>query len=89
MDVSRASVNAARGRCWLVVGEARAEDLEPALERGEMKVLFSGEAEEAREGLRMAVTFFERAKGTAKGGWRYRKEELGPLVSLLSCVSWE
>ncbi len=86
MDVSRGAVNAARGRCWLVVGEARAEDLEGALERGEASVLWSAEAEDAREGLAMAVTFFERAKGTAKGRWRYGGDEVGELSPLVSRV---
>lgn len=86
MDVSRAAVNAARGRCWLVVGEARAEGIEVALERGEgmggegmggmggeggMGVLHGPAAEDAREGLMMAVTFFERAKGGAKARYPY------------------
>ncbi|EKM50777.1 uncharacterized protein PHACADRAFT_264258 [Phanerochaete carnosa HHB-10118-sp] len=47
----RMAVNAARGRCWLVVGEARAEEMENALERGDTSVLQTAEAEEAREGL--------------------------------------
>ncbi|KAF7794967.1 hypothetical protein EIP86_006110 [Pleurotus ostreatoroseus] len=93
MDVSRAAVNAARGRCWLVVGEARAEELEGALERGEGGVLWSAEAEEAREGLGMAITFFDRAKGSAKKRFNYgygrrgagEEEgavgELGPLLA--------
>lgn len=53
MDSWRGSVTRARGRCWLVVGSSRAEDLEDALERGDMDVLMTENAEEAREGLMM------------------------------------
>ena len=55
MDEWRAAVNAARGRCWLVIGEARAEDMEDALERGDVSVLQSAEADEARDGLAMGA----------------------------------
>ncbi|KAF7356940.1 hypothetical protein MVEN_01030000 [Mycena venus] len=63
------------GRCWLVVGTARVEDIEAMAEargwgEGEegsesqySSALDSEEAEEAREGLERAVEFFERAKG--------------------------
>lgn len=51
----RMAVNAARGRCWLVIGEARAEDMEDALERGDVSVLESIEADEARDALAMGV----------------------------------
>lgn len=51
----RMVVNAARGRCWLIVGEARAEEIEEPLERGEVEVLQTAEAEEAREGLAMGT----------------------------------
>lgn len=49
----RMAVNAARGRCWLIVGEARAEEMENALEMGDLSVLQTAEADEAREGLAM------------------------------------
>lgn len=55
MSEWRMAVNAARGRCWLVVGEARAEEMEDKLEKGEMEVLHTAEAEEAREGLAMGM----------------------------------
>ncbi|KAJ7173588.1 hypothetical protein C8R46DRAFT_1083235 [Mycena filopes] len=59
-----------RGRCWLVVGTARVEDMEAMAwgdddAQGQQQnsgVLDSEEAEEAREGLERAVEFFERAK---------------------------
>ncbi|THG96315.1 hypothetical protein EW026_g5489 [Hermanssonia centrifuga] len=81
MAVSRMAVNAARGRCWLVVGEARAEDLEGRLEKGEVEVLMSAEAEEAREGLAMAIAFFERAKGSATAKCTAEQEDLSPLLA--------
>ncbi|TFK34033.1 hypothetical protein BDQ12DRAFT_380563 [Crucibulum laeve] len=56
-------VTRSRGRCMLIAGSARAEELEGALERGEMGVLESEEAEEARESLQAAVGYFERARG--------------------------
>ncbi len=55
MDLWRGAVTRARGRCWLVVGSSRAEDLEEALERGDLDVLQTEEAEEAREGLMMGT----------------------------------
>ena len=45
------------------MGSAPVEDMEPALEAGDTDVLHSAEAEDAREGLAMAISFFERAKG--------------------------
>ncbi|KAJ7228873.1 hypothetical protein GGX14DRAFT_692753 [Mycena pura] len=68
-DEWRGPVTRARGRCWLVVGTARMEDIEAmAEERGwEDSVLDCEEAGEAREGLVRAIEFFERAAGSAKG----------------------
>ncbi|KAJ7089758.1 hypothetical protein B0H15DRAFT_800429 [Mycena belliarum] len=73
-DAWRGPVTRTRGRCWLVVGSARVEEIEArAEERGwdaaaaEGGVLDDEEAEEAREGLARAVEFFERAMGSAKG----------------------
>jgi hypothetical protein len=54
----RQGVDAARGRCWLVVGSARAEELEAGLEAGDLEVLRCRSAEEAREGLAMGEWFF-------------------------------
>lgn len=51
VDAWRVRVGAVRGRCWLVIGGARADEMEDALERGEVGVLASKEAEEARTGL--------------------------------------
>jgi hypothetical protein len=51
MDVWRGPITRARGRCWLIVGSARAEKLEVALERGETDVLFSEAAQDARDAL--------------------------------------
>jgi hypothetical protein len=51
VDAWRAPLGAARGRCWLVMGSARADEMEDALERGQVGVLGSKEAEEARAGL--------------------------------------
>jgi len=65
MDAWRGPITRARGRCWLVVGSSRAEELETALERGDMDVLQSEDAQDAREGLSTAISFFERAKGSA------------------------
>ncbi|KAH9893646.1 hypothetical protein C8Q73DRAFT_746305 [Cubamyces lactineus] len=63
MDAWRGPILSARGRCWLVMGSAPVEEMEAALEAGNTEVLHSAEAEEAREGLAMAISFFERAKG--------------------------
>lgn len=51
VDAWRARVGVARGRCWLVVGSAHADEMEDALERGDATVLHSKEAEDARAGL--------------------------------------
>ncbi|KAI0782814.1 hypothetical protein C8Q75DRAFT_795724 [Abortiporus biennis] len=79
MNVWRGSVIKARGRCWLVVGSARSEELEDALERGEENVLLSEEAEVAREGLATAISFFERAKGSAT--LQDDDEDISPLLA--------
>ncbi|KAH9852005.1 hypothetical protein C2E23DRAFT_828614 [Lenzites betulinus] len=63
MDAWRGPILSARGRCWLVMGSAPVEDMEAALEAGHTEILHSAEAEDAREGLAMAISFFERAKG--------------------------
>ncbi|KAG6917095.1 hypothetical protein DXG01_003915 [Tephrocybe rancida] len=65
MDAWRGPINRARGRCWLVVGTARYEDFEAAMEESDASLADSREAQEAREGLLKAVAFFERAKGSA------------------------
>jgi hypothetical protein len=57
VDAWRVRVGVARGRCWLAVGSARADELEDALERGDVSVLLSKEAEEARAGLVMGELF--------------------------------
>jgi len=44
-----------------VIGSAMAEELEGALEREEMEVLSSQDAEDAREALRRAVKYLESA----------------------------
>lgn len=51
VDAWRARVGVARGRCWLVIGSAHADEMEDALERGDASVLLSKEAEVARTGL--------------------------------------
>ena len=58
VDTWRARICVARGRCWLAIGSARAEEMEDALERGDMCVLQSKEAEDARAVLVMGGFFF-------------------------------
>ncbi|KAI9510549.1 hypothetical protein F5148DRAFT_976587 [Russula earlei] len=65
VDAWRARIAVARGRCWLSIGSARMDEMEDKLERGEIGVLSSKEAEDARAGLSMAISFFDRAKGSA------------------------
>ena len=55
VDTWRARVFAARGRCSLAIGSARADELEDALERCDRRVLGSKEAEEARTALATGV----------------------------------
>ena len=77
----RAPILSARGRGWLVMGSAPVEEMEAALEAGDLDVLHTPEAEEAREGLAMAISFFERAKGSATVQPNPDQEDLSPLVS--------
>lgn len=53
VDAWRARIAVARGRCWLAVGSARADEMEDALERDDMRVLQSKEAEDSRAALVM------------------------------------
>ncbi|KAH9911990.1 uncharacterized protein B0H18DRAFT_1056967 [Fomitopsis serialis] len=75
-DAWRAPLTAARGRCWLIMGSAHSEELEAALE--------AGRRTEAREGLAMAVAFFERAKGGAPGAEGEQGEEAEDVRPLLA-----
>jgi hypothetical protein len=61
VDVWRARVGVARGRCWLVIGSAHVDEMEDALERGDASVLLSKDAEDARTGLsngELSLPFF-------------------------------
>ncbi len=61
VDVWRARVGVARGRCWLVIGSAHADEMEDALERGDASVLLGKDAEDARTGLsngELSLAFF-------------------------------
>jgi len=75
-DVWRSPLTRARGRCSLIVGSAMAEEMEGELERGEMEVLNSQDAEDARDALRTAVQFLEKAMEIS--------EECGPETSKAS-----
>jgi len=57
MDVWRGPITQARGRCWLIIGSARAEVIEANLEAGDMEVLRSEVAQDAREALTMGKPF--------------------------------
>jgi hypothetical protein len=81
MDAWRGPITRSRGRCCLIVGTARAEDLDEALEKGEMDVLHSEEAQDAREALAMAISFFERAKSCASPSFDPEIHELQPLLA--------
>ncbi|KAG7087362.1 hypothetical protein E1B28_013335 [Marasmius oreades] len=65
-------IDHARGRCCLIAGTALAEEFEEALESGEMDVLDSEDAEEAREILTEGVGFLERAR---RGREQEKKEK--------------
>ncbi|OCH83942.1 hypothetical protein OBBRIDRAFT_799498 [Obba rivulosa] len=77
----RGAVAGARGRCWLVVGTARGESSETALEGGAdpAVVLNAPDAADAREALGTAITFFERAKGGAASS--VEETEISPLIA--------
>ncbi|KAK0501822.1 hypothetical protein EDD18DRAFT_1144510 [Armillaria luteobubalina] len=78
MDAWRGPITRARGQCWLIVGSARADEIEDRVADGDVSILGSEEAEEAREGLGRAVGFFERAR-MVDGG-----EEDGELRKMLA-----
>ncbi|OCH86279.1 hypothetical protein OBBRIDRAFT_693626, partial [Obba rivulosa] len=77
----RGAVAGARGRCWLVVGTARGESSETALEGGAdpAVVLNAPDAADAREALGTAITCFERAKGSAASS--VEETEISPLIA--------
>jgi hypothetical protein len=61
-DAWRTCILRSKGRCRLVIGSAFAEEVEAALERGEMDVLDSEEADEARADLALAIELFGRVR---------------------------
>jgi len=81
MEVWRAPIARARGRCCLIVGAARAEELEGALESGNIDVLDTEEAEDARDALGSAIGYLEKARELGVGGEDEEDEE--ELKSLL------
>ncbi len=87
-DTWRGSITAARGRCWLIVGSAKVEALEAAIEAGDVSALDSEDAQEAREGLMKAVDFLERATGSATStSSQTQAEELKKLWVVLMQLS--
>ncbi len=83
----RIQVATARGRCSLVMGSARAEEMDSELEKGELDVLKTPEAEEARSALRNAIVFLEKARellGSTDGGNDASRND---IVSAISNVS--
>ena len=60
-------ITSARGRCCLVMGSARAEEMDSALEIGDLGVLKTEEADEGREALRNSITFLEKARAMMMG----------------------
>ncbi|KAI0047154.1 hypothetical protein FA95DRAFT_1559410 [Auriscalpium vulgare] len=73
----RIRITGARGRCWLISGSANVDDIEDALEAGDSSVLLTKDAEEARDGLMKAISFFDRAKG-----WAFAASSEGDLHEL-------
>ncbi|KAF8634642.1 hypothetical protein AX15_000787 [Amanita polypyramis BW_CC] len=82
----RSLIPRSRGRCRLIVGSAYIDEIEDALERGEMDILKSEEAEEAREDLSLAIEYFEKARAEEEEGSRREEPnatgdpELGSLL---------
>lgn len=80
MEVWRAPIARARGRCCLIVGAARAEELEGALESGDMDVLNTEDAEDARDTLGCAIGYLEKARELGGDEEEEDREELRSLL---------
>lgn len=61
-DTWKVPLTIARGRSNLVAGSAIAEEMDNELERGDMQVLGTTDAEDARDALHKAITFLEKAR---------------------------
>lgn len=83
MEAWRAPIARARGRCCLIVGAARAEELEGALESGNMDVLNTEDAEDARDALGCAIGYLEKARELGVGREEEDEEDEEELRSLL------
>ncbi|KAK7031465.1 hypothetical protein R3P38DRAFT_3352694 [Favolaschia claudopus] len=84
IPVQTEAVIRVRGRCWLVVGTARVEEIEASAwgdsessDSPPSSSLDSEEAEEAREGLERAIEFFERAMSEGLQGTDVAESERG------------
>ena len=58
-----------RGRCWLIIGAARAEALEAAMERAGEAALGSEDAAEARQALHKG----EQTRSSSRPAWSHTK----------------
>jgi hypothetical protein len=61
-DSWKVPLTIARGRSNLVAGSAMAEEMDNELERGEMQILDTPDAEDARDALKKSITYLEKAR---------------------------
>ena len=66
-----------KGRCCLVSGSARSEEMEEALEKGEMDVLGEERADDARDALQAAIEHFDVAKEIFEERVKRKREDGG------------
>ncbi|KAF8961704.1 hypothetical protein BDZ97DRAFT_1921035 [Flammula alnicola] len=89
MDAWRADITFARGRCNLVVGSAKAEELEARIEAEDESMYDCEDAIDGRDVVQLAVTYLEKAREVLVGrGEEAEAEGCAPAsTSTLAAVS--
>ncbi|KAF8957140.1 hypothetical protein BDZ97DRAFT_122237 [Flammula alnicola] len=86
MHASRADITFARGRCNLVVGSAKAEELEARIEAEDESVYDCEDAIDGRDALTLAVTYLEKAREALVGRGEEAEAE-GPAPTTSTSTS--
>jgi len=77
IDMWKGMLMKTKGRCCLVSGSARSEEMEEALEKGEMEVLGEERADDARDALQAAIEYFDVAKEVFEERLKRKRESGG------------